>query len=376
MFVRMVSRGLWQRKSRAFVALLALTLAATLITALLNLYVDARRKIESEFRLYGANLMVSPSFSSGAAGAPELLPVALARQMEEEFQPQQLESVVPSLFAVVTLKGESLVLAGTWLDQFAKMGGFELLQGSAPDVRDDDRCWAGVAVAKRFGLNAGDSVELAYRDATHTCVVAGVIETGQAEDTQILVALDRVQVLAGSSEGLNVILARARGEASEVEGVVAALGAALETGSVTPLRQITESEFRVMDRIRRAAMGTTLVVLVIVTLCVLATFTSLALERQKTIGTLKAMGATNARISFIFLSEGVVLALLAAALGFGVGLGLASWLGGALFAASVSVRWVILPWVVGVTLGIALIGTLFPMRLVHRIQPAEILRGE
>jgi hypothetical protein len=49
MFARMVSRGLWQRKSRASVAVLALTLAATLITALLNLYVDARRKIESEF---------------------------------------------------------------------------------------------------------------------------------------------------------------------------------------------------------------------------------------------------------------------------------------------------------------------------------------
>lgn len=376
MFVRMVSRGLWQRKSRASVALLALTLAATLITALLNLYVDARRKIESEFRRYGANLMVSPSFSSGAAGAPELLPVALAQQMEEEFQPQQLESVVPNLFAVVTLKGESLVLAGTWLDQFSQMGGFELLQGSAPDARDDDRCWAGVAVAQRFGLNAGDSVELAYRDATHTCVVAGVIETGQAEDTQILAALTRVQALVGSSEGLNVILARVRGEASEVERTVTVLSAALETGSVTPLRQITESEFRVVDRIRRVAMGTTLVVLVITTLCVLATLTSLAFERQKTIATLKAMGATNARISFIFLSEGVVLALLASALGFGVGLGLASWLGGALFAASVSVRWVILPWVVGVTLGIALIGTLFPMRLVRRTQPAVILRGE
>ena len=376
MFIRIVSRGLWQRKSRAAVALLALTLAATLMSALLNLYVDARRKVESEFRRYGANVMVSPSLSPDAAGTPELLPVALAAQMEREFQPGRLESVVPNLYAVVEFHGESVVLAGTWLDQFARLGGFELRQGIAPAERSDDRCWVGAAVAKRFKIAAADQLELTYRDNGFSCIVAGVIETGQAEDTQILAALPAVQSLVGSAEVLNVILARATGDAAAVERTVAELSAALPTGSATPLRQVTESEFRVVERIRRAATGTTLVVLVITGLCVLATMTSLAFERQRTIGTLKAMGASNARISLIFLSEGVVLALLAALLGFAIGIALASWLGGTLFAAAVTVRWITLPWVTLVTVAIALGGMLFPLRLVRGTQPAVILRGE
>lgn len=379
MFARMVSRGLWQRKSRASVAVLALTLAATLITALLNLYVDARRKIESEFKLYGANVMVSPSVASAPGGRSEtveLLPLALAQTMEKDFQPGKLETVVPNLYAVVESKGESVVLAGTWLDQFARLGGFEVRQGVAPTEREDDRCWLGVAAAERFAAGAGDTLELRYRDATLACTVAGVLETGQAEDSQILAGLDTVKPLLGSAGRVNVILARATGDAAQIEQTVAELNAALPAGSVSPLRQITESEFRVVDRIRRVAMGMTLVVMVITALCVLATMTSLAFERQKTIGTLKAMGASNARISLIFLSEGAVLALAAALTGFILGLGLAAWLGGALFAADVTIRWITLPWVVAVTLAIALVGMLLPVRLVWQTQPAVILRGE
>lgn len=376
MFARMVSRGLWQRKSRASVAVLALTLAATLVTALLNLYVDARRKIESEFKRYGANLMVSPRVAAGLGGTVELLPLALAQTMEEDFQPGRLESVVPNLYAVVEHNGESVVLAGTWLDQFARLGGFEVRQGSAPAEREDDRCWLGVAAAERFAAGAGDTLELKYRDATLACTVAGVLETGQAGDNQILAGLGMVKPLLGAAGRVNVILARATGAAAQIEQTVAELNAALPAGSVTPLRQITESEFRVVDRIRRAALGMTLVVLVITALCVLATMTSLAFERQKTIGTLKALGASNARISLIFLSEGATLALIAALIGFGLGLGLAAWLGGALFAADVTIRWITLPWVVAVTLAIALAGMLLPVRLVWQTQPAVILRGE
>ena len=97
MFLRILSRGLWQRRSRATLAFLALALAATLITALLNLYVDARRKIESEFRRYGANVMITPALSGGAAGALELLPASLAEELLERFHPARLESVVPNL---------------------------------------------------------------------------------------------------------------------------------------------------------------------------------------------------------------------------------------------------------------------------------------
>jgi len=368
---------LWQRKSRALVAVLALTLAATLTAALLNLYVDAQRKIQSEFRLYGANLMVTPRVTAGENSAAELLPGALARQLKRDFIPDRLTAVVPYLYAVVELKGESVVLAGTWLDQFSGLGGFRLTAGDAPGSEAGrDKCWVGAAVAGRFELSPGETIALRYREATYTCQVAGVVETGQAEDNQVLADLATVQALAGAPGRLNVILARAGGDAAAIEQTVQEFSALFPQASVNPLRQVTESEFRVVQQIRGVVLGTTGVVLLITALCVLATMTALAFERRRTIGTLKALGATNARISWLFLSEAAVLALVATAAGFPAGVGLARWLGETLFAATVAVRWTTLPVVAAVVVTIALVGTLLPLRLVRQTQPAVILRGE
>ncbi len=377
MFARLVRRGLWQRKSRALVAVLALTLAATLTAALLNLYVDAQRKIQSEFRLYGANLMVTPRVTAGENSAAELLPGTLARQLKRDFVPDRLTAVVPYLYAVVELKGESVVLAGTWLDQFSGLGGFRLTAGDAPGSEAGrDKCWVGAAVAGRFELSPGETIALRYREATYTCQVAGVVETGQAEDNQVLADLATVQALAGAPGRLNVILARAGGDAAAIEQTVQEFSALFPQASVNPLRQVTESEFRVVQQIRGVVLGTTGVVLLITALCVLATMTALAFERRHTIGTLKALGATNARISWLFLSEAAVLALVATAAGFPAGVGLARWLGETLFAATVAVRWTTLPVVAAVVVTIALVGTLLPLRLVRQTQPAVILRGE
>ncbi len=377
MFARLVRRGLWQRKSRALVAVLALTLAATLTAALLNLYVDAQRKIQSEFRRYGANLMVTPRVMASENSAAELLPGALARQLKRDFGPDRLTAVVPYLYAVVELKGESVVLAGTWLDQFAGLGGFRLTAGDAPGSEaGGDKCCVGAAVAARFDLRRGENIALRYREAAYTCQVAGVVEPGQTEDNQVLADLAAVQVLAGAAGRLNVILARAGGDAATIEQTVQEFAALFPQASVNPLRQVTESEFRVVQQIRGAVLGTTGVVLLITALCVLATMTALAFERRHTIGTLKALGASDARISWLFLSEAAVLALVATAAGFPAGVGLARWLGETLFAATVAVRWTTLPVVAAVAVVIALVGTLLPLRLVRQTQPAVILRGE
>ena len=130
MFTRLLRRGLWQRKSRALVALSALTVAATLTAALFNLHLDAQRKIRSEFSRYGPNLMISPRATAPAE--VQLLEAGLAEQLRAEFVPDRLTALAPYLYAVVEAKGESVVLAGTWLDQFARLGGFELKAGSPP----------------------------------------------------------------------------------------------------------------------------------------------------------------------------------------------------------------------------------------------------
>lgn len=378
MFARLVQRSLWQRKSRALVALSALTVGATLTAALLNLHLDAQRKIRSEFRRYGPNLMLTPRAGTpDTALAPELLEVRLAQELERDLVPEKFSAVAPYLYAVVEVEGESVVLAGTWLDQVARLGGFQIEAGSPPLERGPTQmAWIGTNVARRFELQPGASLSVRYRDAQHTFRVAGVLATGAAEDNQILANLEVVQALTDSPGQLNAILARANGDASSIEQTAAELSTRFPAAAVNLLRQVTQAEFRVVERIRWTLLGTTLVVLIVTGLCVLATMTALAFERRRTVGTLKALGATEARLTWLFLGEAALLAMVASGLGFVAGVGLARWLGETLFAAGVTLRWVTLPLVVGVTLAVALLGALFPLRLVRRTQPAVILRGE
>jgi putative ABC transport system permease protein len=91
---------------------------------------------------------------------------------------------------------------------------------------------------------------------------------------------------------------------------------------------------------------------------------------------MKAMGATNASVSALFLTEHLMLALIGGAIGFIFGAGLARFLGESVFGAAASPRIVLLPIVLGLAALVALAGGLIPLRRAAHFDPAPILRGE
>jgi putative ABC transport system permease protein len=62
-------------------------------------------------------------------------------------------------------------------------------------------------------------------------------------------------------------------------------------------------------------------------------------------------------------------------LGFLLGVVLARWMGERIFGVAISPRLEVLPITIALTIGVALAGA-FPLRLLGRVRPAEILRGE
>src|SRR5436853_7679262 len=58
MFLRMLLRAAVLRRGRAASALLAMVVAAAAATAMMNLFVDVQAKMRTEFRNYGANVVI------------------------------------------------------------------------------------------------------------------------------------------------------------------------------------------------------------------------------------------------------------------------------------------------------------------------------
>src|ERR1700757_1034826 len=73
MFWRIIRRLLAANRGRLFVMLLALGAGAAVTAALLNLQVDAERRLTTEFRAFGPNVLIAPegSLSPSAETLPQ-----------------------------------------------------------------------------------------------------------------------------------------------------------------------------------------------------------------------------------------------------------------------------------------------------------------
>jgi putative ABC transport system permease protein len=111
-------------------------------------------------------------------------------------------------------------------------------------------------------------------------------------------------------------------------------------------------------------------------LAITATSAAAVLERRVEIGVMKAIGATNAAVTTLFLTEHLILALIGGAAGFAIGTALAWFLGASVFGAPASPEFILLPIILGLAALVALIGGLLPLRRVAHVDPAPILRGE
>ncbi len=116
-------------------------------------------------------------------------------------------------------------------------------------------------------------------------------------------------------------------------------------------------------------------ILVLTALCVLATMAALAMERREDVGLMKALGGSISRIVGLFLAEVGVLGAVGGLIGCIAGVALAQWMGQRVFGTSITPRWDIFPLTIAMMVGVALAGAL-PLRLLGRVKPAVILRGE
>src|SRR5260221_9180709 len=83
MFWRIIRRLLGANRGRLSVILLALGAGAAITAALLNLQVDAKRRLTTEFRALGANVIIAPSAAGMSTESPRFLNDSLFAGLSE-----------------------------------------------------------------------------------------------------------------------------------------------------------------------------------------------------------------------------------------------------------------------------------------------------
>jgi putative ABC transport system permease protein len=378
MFWRLLWKLLRGSSGRLVVAILALVSGAMVISALLNLEFDIERKLTQEFRMLGANLVISPGHDTQITGAA---PSALMNESDAFAAIQNLKdpavvASVPFLYIVERADDTPVVVAGTKMENLPKLEPSWRIEGQWTSSRDDQiPCVVGRNVAQQLHLGLNSPLHLSYVGKTAQLVLIGILDAGGAEDNQVFLPLPEVQSFAGLPGQIGLVQLSVRGTAKNISDYAARLATALPAYKVRPIRQVTEAEGDLLNRIRLLIVSMVLLILVLTALCVLATMAALAMERRQDVGLMKALGGSIARIVALFMAEVGVLGAAGGFVGAILGIELSRWMGQRVFGTAISARWEIFPLTIALMTAVALAGAL-PLRLLGKVKPAVIFRGE
>jgi putative ABC transport system permease protein len=378
MFWRLLWKLLRGSSGRLVVAILALVSGAMVISALLNLEFDIERKLTQEFRMLGANLVISPGHDTQITGTA---PSALMNESEAFAAIQNLKdpavvAAVPFLYIVERADDTPVVVAGTKMEDLPKLEPAWRIEGQWTSSRENQiPCVVGRNVAQQLHLALNSPLHLSYAGKTAQLVLIGIVDAGGAEDDQVFLQLPEVQSLAGLPGKIGLVQLSVRGTAKSISDYAARLATALPAYEVRPIRQVTEAEGNLLNRIRLLIVSMVLLILILTALCVLATMAALAMERRQDVGLMKALGGSIARIVALFMAEVGVLGAAGGFVGAILGIELSRWMGQRVFGTAISARWEIFPLTIALMVVVALAGAL-PLRLLGKVKPAVIFRGE
>jgi putative ABC transport system permease protein len=416
MFVRLVYESFRRQRQRKLLVAIAVTLGATVSTAMIGIALGIGDKISHEARAYGANLVVTPEEDSldVQIGSVNLKPAASGAYLDESALPKikgifwrnNIAAFTPELPATVQLNGADTTLLGTYFAKSVKFGTDQFtagarttfpwwkVRGAWPDDNSQD-----VLVGERLAslLNLQPGADLKINGAQHR--VSGILSTGGAEDDQVVAPLPVAQAILGKPGAIRKIFVSAVTKPEDAfarrnpdslspadrdrwycspypQSIAYQLQEAIPHSRAEQIRQVAQNEGNVLSRITGLMLLITLAALFTSGLAVSAAMATAMFERRTEVGLMKALGAGHASLSSIFITESVLLACAGGVVGFLLGALLTREIGREIFGSSIDVQPVLLPVILGISIAVTFGGSAVAIRRAVKYDPVLALRGE
>jgi putative ABC transport system permease protein len=440
MLGRIIIRSLIRRRRRKLLSLAAVALGITAATAVATMSLDVGDQVSRELRSFGANIEVVPAADGlpVTVGGVDYRPAGSGAFLRESdlpaikgiFWANNIVAFAPLLYAPATIEGRRVVLIGSWFDHDVTTGGPRpsatsargdagragltthtglrdlhpgwRVEGQWPNDADLDSCLVGVTLARDHRLITGAMVTLNNPDSasgelSYRCRVSGVLDSGGAENDQVLASLAAVQKFAGEPGAVRKVEVSAltkpeddfarrdpaamtpeeleRWSCSPYAASIAyQIAQAIPGSAARPVFPVSESEGRILGRIGGLMLAIAVAALVTACLAVASMMLATVIERRDEMGLFQSLGATRARVASLFLLEGSAIGLAGGAAGYLAGSLLAHQLGSVVFGAPAAMHASLLPAVLLVALLVTWMGSAVPLARGLRVPAALALR--
>ena len=205
--------------------------------------------------------------------------------------------------------------------------------------------------------------------------VTGILVTGGEEESYIYMNLEDLEGLT-NDKLLDVAELSVSANAEQLEEYAKAIDGSDAGITARLVKRVTRSETAVLGKLQALVFLVTVVVLLLTMICVSTTMMAVVSERRREIGLRKALGAPDNSIRAEFLGEGMFLGGLGGLLGGLLGFVFAQVVSVNVFGSSITFQPLLLPVTLLVSMLIAALSCLLPIKRAVAIDPALVLKGE
>ena len=423
MFWTMVKGALIRQRGRFFLIALTVALGVSLAAAMLNVMFDVGDKVNQELKAFGANITVAPKNASllndvygvgSDSGHKEYLNEEDLGKIKTIFWTNNSVAFTPMLNGTVSVNGQNVNLTGTWFNYHMTLPTGDAFDTGVEEMKswwqidgdwpkdNTDQVLVGQKLAESLQVKTGDT--LSYRRADGTqgqFVIAGIVSGGGNEDNAILASLPVVQQalnLKGKVSEIEVSaittpendlarkaaanperLSQAEREIWYCTAYVSSIAFQIEevvnNSSARPVRQIAESEGKILDKTQLLMLLITVLSLISAALGVSNLVSANVMERSREIGLMKALGAKNYEVILMILTETLIAGILGGIVGYFIGMGFAQVIGYTVFGSAIANNIIVVPIVGALMVAVILLGSVPAIRTLLSLQPASVLHG-
>ena len=423
MFWTMVKGALIRQRGRFFLIALTVALGVSLAAAMLNVMFDVGDKVNQELKAFGANITVAPKNASllndvygvgSDSGHKEYLNEEDLGKIKTIFWTNNIVAFTPMLNGTVSVNGQNVNLTGTWFNYHMTLPTGDAFDTGVEEMKswwqidgdwpkdNTDQVLVGQKLAESLQVKTGDT--LSYRRADGTqgqFVIAGIVSGGGNEDNAILASLPIVQQalnLKGKVSEIEVSaittpendlarkaaanperLSQAEREIWYCTAYVSSIAFQIEevvnNSSARPVRQIAESEGKILDKTQLLMLLITVLSLISAALGVSNLVSANVMERSREIGLMKALGAKNYEVILMILTETLIAGILGGIVGYFIGMGFAQVIGYTVFGSAIANNIIVVPIVGSLMVAVILLGSVPAIRTLLSLQPASVLHG-
>ena len=434
MFFAMLWGAVFRRRSRAVMAVIASLVGAATLFCLASVCIAVPQQMNEEMRAYGANLIVTPA---DATSKSEGISTATITNVTALVTAEHSAKSAAYRYESVRINSAPYTLAGVNPKAVQTLNRHWNVTGDWPS---EGNVMVGRDVADALGVHIGSRITIGYRVSDNSAAssasgssdsgesdnqsdengsqmsdsgesdnqtvgklgqtesqvkengrvssdimnnegtefrVAGIVDTGGNEDSIVYATTADVAKLAGSKRGADVVEYSVNAMGDDLNAIVKTLNANPNTGvKAQTVTKITSSDTRIITMLQMLFWIVSLVVLVLTLVGVGTTISSIVSQRRNEIGLRKALGASSQAIGTEFYVESAIYGLIGGLFGTAIGYALARVLCVTVFERAIGFNWLLGLASLVLSMLIAVVASIPPVRRATRIDPAIVLREE